>query len=445
MTSDIIPAEVVLLQQARDKLAQEWEQRSPSSPAEIADFYVNAQHYKEDLDNWHQFPSRLEWTDAIIRAAHACKAVSILDIGAGAGHDITALRNDNRNYWVEAIEPNKILQEHLLNKVPVQIVHDDFTSVGDPELNGVNIFDMIYCIDVLEHLPDPEALLSDAIKHLKSNGIFIEATATDDIDTPLHLSSLRGWDPAKFLDEHGFVLEASVDRLRIWHRKSETRTSDPSLLLCAYRTVGAETAAVLTQLTKKNWRFSIHLGDALVSRVRSIAVSEWYQQDAGDVFLMIDDDILFAPEDAQKIIDLARETKSIASAAYPVRGATHFASRIPYTELKFGMGTEPCEITWAGTGFIAVHRDVIDAIVKTMPLCIMHSHLWFWPMFQPFVWHNEDKGYDEYLSEDWAFCERARQLGFKVWLDPSVILTHVGSKQYTVFDMMQLEEENAKN
>lgn len=296
------------LEQARDALAEEWNQQSPSTPAEIADFYVNAQNYKEDLDQWHSFDERKQWSTAIVAAAKACHAQSILDIGAGAGHDLEALSADNENYYLNAIEPNKILQEHLLCQANIHSVniHDDFSSFAEDEL-----FDMVYCIDVLEHLPDPDALLADMLKHLRMGGIFIEATATHDISTPLHLESLRGWSPSRFLDANGFIIETTVDRLRVWHRVRESRPDYPNLLLCAYRSVGAETSAILTQLVKRNWRFTIHMGDALVSRVRSMSVSEWYQQDAGDVFLMIDDDILFAPEDADKVIALAREKRSI--------------------------------------------------------------------------------------------------------------------------------------
>lgn len=431
---------------ARDVLAQEWEQLSPSTPAEIADFYKNAKHYKDDLDQWHSFGERKEWTVAITAAARACHAQRILDIGAGAGHDIEALYADNSEYMIHAIEPNLVLQDHLIKECHEVLVFDGFDEIDEAFEGQSAQYDMIYCIDVLEHVPDPDSLLASMLKHLKMGGIFIEATATHDTSTPLHLPELRGWSASRFLDANGFVIETSVGRLKVWHRIHESRSDNPNLLLCAYRSVGAETAAILTQLVKKNWRFTIHMGDALVSRVRSMSVSEWYQQDAGDVFLMIDDDILFAPEDAEKVIALARETRSIASAAYPVRGATHFASRIPFKELKFGTeAKEPVKITWAGTGFIAVHRDVIEALVKTVPLCIMSSEAWFWPMFQPFVWYNEENKYSEYLSEDWAFCERAKQLGFDVWLDPSIILTHVGTKQYTVHDMLQVEESNGEN
>ena len=42
-----------------------------------------------------------------------------------------------------------------------------------------------------------------------------------------------------------------------------------------------------------------------------------------------------------------------------------------------------------------------------------------------------------YLSEDWAFCDRARKLGFKVWLDPSIFINHVGEYSWNLADAIR--------
>jgi hypothetical protein len=37
---------------------------------------------------------------------------------------------------------------------------------------------------------------------------------------------------------------------------------------------------------------------------------------------------------------------------------------------------------------------------------------------------------DRYLSEDYTFCRRWQSLGGKIWIDPTVVLTHHGSYSY---------------
>jgi len=422
------------LEEARAALAADWNQRSPTTQEEIADFYRTTEHYGADLDAWHSDVGRQMWSTIIVEAARASGSKRILDIGAGAGHDIDALWADNYEYVIDCVEPNLALQERLKHRSRARYIYNTLEDIPADEE-----YDLIYCIDVLEHVPDPDAqILEPMLKHLKAEkGTFIEATATHDTGTPLHLTSLRGWSPARFLDRHGFLIREEIGdgRLRIWQRYTEKRDDSPTLLICAYRTLTIPTAGAMMRLVNSGWRKSIHSNDALISRVRSVAVSKWLQDDDGDVFLMVDDDIVFAEEDAQKVIKLAREKRGIASAAYPVRGGTHLASRLLDNEVTFGPELPAIEIKWAATGFFAVHRDVCEAIAATQKICILNEQIWFWPMFMPFVYENEERGYNEYLSEDWAFCERAKQLGFKVWLDRTVQLAHIGQVPFTIAKM----------
>jgi hypothetical protein len=178
----------------------------------------------------------------------------------------------------------------------------------------------------------------------------------------------------------------------------------------------------------------------LISRVRSRAVSQWLQTTDEDVFLMIDDDIAFKREDAAKVVDLARQKRGIACGAYSVRDGGHLACRtlVPGERIRFGDEAEPMEIRWAATGFMAAHRDVIEAIAATMPICQNNGGQDFWPLFMPAVITGEDD-VSIYLSEDYAFCQRAKDLGFEVWMDPSVGLIHYGQFPYTVWNMKKAE------
>ncbi len=50
------------------------------------------------------------------------------------------------------------------------------------------------------------------------------------------------------------------------------------------------------------------------------------------------------------------------------------------------------------------------------------------PFFQPMVLMAERGPW--YLAEDYAFCERARQCGFKIMADTSIRLWHIGEYAY---------------
>lgn len=256
-----------------------------------------------------------------------------------------------------------------------------------------------------------------------------------------------------------------------------TQGGPTTIILCAYRNVVTETMESISFLRDLGWGFRIGRGDALIERVRSREVSRWYKSTDEDVFLMVDDDVVFAPEHAQKVVDLAREKRGIAVAGYPVKDGTHLACRgFPGQTLTFGPEAPPVEIAMPATGFMAVHRDVITAMIEAtqadnpdnkpfkdlladiearglgdsaaadgarralekplVPLCYGNDveEMHWWPFFYAF-WIDGQRGDIEPLSEDYAFGERARWLGFKVWLDQSIELFHLGQYAYCVSNM----------
>lgn len=187
--------------------------------------------------------------------------------------------------------------------------------------------------------------------------------------------------------------------------------------------------------------------DALIGRSRSIMCTEFLKTDA-DVMIVIDDDIVFEPADFWKIVEGCRETRSIYGGGYVTRSTAPFlTSRVfPNTTVEWldGPVRRPLEIQYLATGFFAIHRDVLEAMngarfedadgAHLLAECVLGADRPFTPYFSPFQVLEED-GRRHYLSEDWAFCNRARQLGFKVWMDQSIILQHLGVYPYTVVDL----------
>lgn len=187
--------------------------------------------------------------------------------------------------------------------------------------------------------------------------------------------------------------------------------------------------------------------DALIGRSRSIMCTEFLKSDA-DVMVIIDDDIVFDPVDFWKIVEGCRETRGIYGGAYVTRSLEpHLTSRsLPNQEVRFAAGPvrRPIEFQYLATGFFAVHRDVLEGLIgariedadggHVIAECTLGANQPFYPFFMPYQCIEAD-GQRNYLSEDWAFCNSARQRGFKVWVDQSIILQHMGLYPYTVADL----------
>ena len=180
-------------------------------------------------------------------------------------------------------------------------------------------------------------------------------------------------------------------------------------------------------------------GEAGINRARSIQVSQWFRETDDDAFLMVDDDIIFDPDDATSILDRCREGYDVIAAPYPTGDASHLAIRtLGETSLRFGPYEPPLEMRHVSTGFFAVHRRVIAAMVETLPLCNANASWAFWPLFG-FGWEPDPAaGGTNNLSEDYYFCNRARALGFKVYLDMSTIIGHEVLARYNVVNMEQV-------
>ena len=370
----------------------------------------------------------------ICHVAKESSATSIVDIGCGSGHDLRAI-----HAAIPTIHPMDLCGVELNEQLRNRVAHAGFNTSPDVAWAPISSADLLICIDVLEHIPDPESFLGGIAQRAKIGCLLFETTATHDVGTPLHLKANRGWHPGRVLERHGWEVVDKSGRVRVWRRTAETGRERASMLLCAYRSVNAEMMTSLLALCAGNdtdWRLRCKTGDALISRSRSIIVTRWWAETNDDVFLMIDDDIVFTTADADRLVGLCRNGHDIICGAYPVHDGGHLACRFypGAGAVTFGPGQAPIEIEFAATGFMAVHRRVIDALIADLPLCHADQSWAFYPLFQPLLKEHPTSGH-EWLSEDWGFVQSARDHGFRCWVDPQTKLTHMGQAGISVGNM----------
>ncbi|HXT34772.1 MAG TPA: methyltransferase domain-containing protein [Chloroflexota bacterium] len=427
-------------EEARAALAAEWRERDPRTPEEIAAFYRETANYGPDLDAWHRTPERRAITDMIVHVARESGAQRIIDVGCGAGHDLLAIHAALPDAKLIGVEPNDHLRALLPDAEIRRFGRVDGQLSGGAYTCPVESADLLLCLDVLEHVPDPESFLGGIAQRAKIGCLLFETTASHDTSTPLHLKANWGWHPGRVLERHGWEVIDRSGRVRVWRRVAEAGRERASLLLCAYRSVSAETMTSILALCagdQGGWRQRTKTGDALIARSRAIIVTRWYHETNDDVFLMVDDDLVFRPADADRLTELCRAGHDLVCGAYPVHDGGHLACRFyPGTgEVAFGPEQPIREIEYAATGFMAVHRRVIEALVADLPLCHANQPWGFYPLFAARVVYNEAAGVHEWLSEDWSFCQAAREHGFRCWLDPQTVLTHLGAAGVSVRNM----------
>jgi hypothetical protein len=167
---------------------------------------------------------------------------------------------------------------------------------------------------------------------------------------------------------------------------------------------------------------------ASVEHARQILIDRFLETDC-DYLFNLDADILFLEQ--KDILDrLISLDKPIIGGIYvykkkpclPVYRPLDLQKRWEIEKIfpdnyKFDIPPEPFEIKWLGNGCKLIKREVVEVVKKQIKCPNL-------PMLYK----------DEYLSEDFAFDQRARELGYTVWADPSIKLGHVGSYTYKLAD-----------
>jgi len=164
---------------------------------------------------------------------------------------------------------------------------------------------------------------------------------------------------------------------------------------------------------------------ALIHRNRNHLFNEAHKDNA-DYILFIDTDIVWNPEDIEKLIALDKDIVSGVyksrrplqdiQNAYVVFGKRDDGELSVYEELP----TMPFKTEAVGMGFCLIKRKVIETMIGKIPeLGLPFDFIHVDEMKQK---HNEESNL---AGEDISFCYRAKRAGFDVWVEPSVAVAHL--------------------
>ena len=193
-------------------------------------------------------------------------------------------------------------------------------------------------------------------------------------------------------------------------------------------------------------------GDSLITRARNLAVQQFLATPTATHLLFIDADIGFAAEQA---LALLAADKDVCGAIYPLkrldweRIRTHAqagvadlqSSTLNYVvDLLDPSEMPPTEeffrVRSVGTGFMMIKRAVFTRMAEHYPetrfrnthlgLNIDSAHSEANAFFDCVI--DPDSG--AYLSEDYTFCKRWRDIGGEIWARADSRLTHIGTNSF---------------
>jgi hypothetical protein len=187
----------------------------------------------------------------------------------------------------------------------------------------------------------------------------------------------------------------------------------------------------------------IQVGDSLVPRARNTLTRRFLESDATHL-LFIDSDLIFSLEHIARIMSHGLD---IVGGVYCKKqeGDVQVVCNAIGIQPEFGPDGVT-RVSYIGTGFLCISRKVFEVMIQEFG-----REMWY--LVDPDhkqkeydFWHcgryeYKDGSPTRYLSEDWWFCQKAMDAGFKVWMDRAVILGHSGNAIYPLqYQQKQLLE-----
>jgi hypothetical protein len=172
----------------------------------------------------------------------------------------------------------------------------------------------------------------------------------------------------------------------------------------------------------------INTSGSLIVRERNDLLKDFLKTDATHI-LCIDSDIGWNPYDIKKLVDYDED---FVAALYPARGPDKcFLFRGVYEDENKKMSISEkklLQMEYIPAGFMLIKRHVIEKMIEYFPELYYEpkdasvKHMNGHHLFATEIWEGE------FWGEDYVFCRRARQAGFKIWIDPLIELDHAGNK-----------------
>ena len=174
---------------------------------------------------------------------------------------------------------------------------------------------------------------------------------------------------------------------------------------------------------------SVNMGDvsgcSIITMARNQLVHEFLKSDATEL-LFIDSDVIATPDDILRLMAQSGG-KDITAGMYPRRAKDrNFFADLYFDEnqdLEFDGSL--MRLKRVGTGFMLIQRHVLETMASSHPEWLYDFKGELISSIFDFEIKNQ-----HYLGEDYLFCDRAAEHGFKIYADVDISLPHVGSDTF---------------
>ncbi len=177
----------------------------------------------------------------------------------------------------------------------------------------------------------------------------------------------------------------------------------------------AETTTLLKE-KRISFRVQINATKSSLALARNELLDTFLKSDCSHI-LCIDADLGWEPEG---VLSLLSHNKEFIGGCYPTRDLSAFLFNAAYDKEHFYIfDGKLMEMKTIPAGFMLIKRHVIEKMVAD------HPELAYATSSTPghFLFNTEIVN-DGLCGEDFVFCKRAQESGFRIWVDPALLFKH---------------------
>jgi len=199
-------------------------------------------------------------------------------------------------------------------------------------------------------------------------------------------------------------------------------------------------------------RLFVNENDSLISRVRNVHISMFLNEYKDcDYFMSLDSDIEVVNCFSTNNIfsKLIAHDKDFVGGLYALKqfDGPPSCSSIPLdgtdrAAIPFDQGLIP--MRWLSAGCWCIKRSAVEKMVEHYPelTYVGDDNVTGKPihgLYNPDIFDienaNTKQTFRKYLSEDWSWCERWRNIGGEIYADTGIVLRHLGKIPYSLWNV----------
>lgn len=191
-------------------------------------------------------------------------------------------------------------------------------------------------------------------------------------------------------------------------------------------------------LTDKGCKVTLddECGNGLIADARGLMVARFLASDATDM-LFIDHDVVWSPDAVLRLLDAPLDVRAgvYPSRSDPINYAVRWETSNPFLVSDPSHGF--LEVAGVPGGFLMISRAAAEKMTAHYTdlnfYCAHAPNKTICGLFEPYWLRNTEhdgQTCNVKLGEDFSFCQRWRDLGGKVWVDPRLTFGHVGFKTF---------------